>query len=312
MKRKVIQIANSTQLISLPRKWSLQFGIKKGDELEVEEKGSQIIVSTEKGVKNKNVVLDVTDMDRSSIIFYIRSAYRKGYDEIEIHYKRPMTTHLRKDERKKISSIIYEEVYHLIGVEILKQKEDMCVIKDISNSSEKDFDIILRRIFLLLIEMGNDLLEGAKTKNDELLNTIEDRHDNITKLVSYCLRLLNKKGYPDVTQTSILFYIISNLENITDILKWGGRDMTYFKPKFTNDAIKVMDGVIDLIRKYYKIYYKFDTKGASELYELRSSLLTKIKNHKLFSGKELIILNNLAHINEIIVNLTETKMCMHL
>ena len=59
MKRKVIQIANSTQLISLPRKWSLQFGIKKGDELEVEEKGSQIIVSTEKGVKNKKIKITV-------------------------------------------------------------------------------------------------------------------------------------------------------------------------------------------------------------------------------------------------------------
>ena len=35
MKRKVIQIADSTQLISLPRKWSLAHGIKKGDELEI-------------------------------------------------------------------------------------------------------------------------------------------------------------------------------------------------------------------------------------------------------------------------------------
>ena len=30
MKRKVIQIANSTQLISLPRKWVLDHNIKKG------------------------------------------------------------------------------------------------------------------------------------------------------------------------------------------------------------------------------------------------------------------------------------------
>ena len=29
MKRKVIQIANSTQLISLPRKWTIKYGIKK-------------------------------------------------------------------------------------------------------------------------------------------------------------------------------------------------------------------------------------------------------------------------------------------
>ena len=33
MKRRVIQIGNSTQLISLPRKWAQQFGVKKGDEI---------------------------------------------------------------------------------------------------------------------------------------------------------------------------------------------------------------------------------------------------------------------------------------
>ena len=46
MKRKVIQIADSTQLISLPRKWALKYGIKKGDELDVEEQGSNVLVST--------------------------------------------------------------------------------------------------------------------------------------------------------------------------------------------------------------------------------------------------------------------------
>ena len=47
MKRSVIQIANSTQLISLPRKWSLKFNIQKGDELEVEEEGNKLLSKTE-------------------------------------------------------------------------------------------------------------------------------------------------------------------------------------------------------------------------------------------------------------------------
>jgi len=49
MRRKVIQIADSTQLVSLPRKWALKHGIKKGDELNIEEKGSELLVSVEKG-----------------------------------------------------------------------------------------------------------------------------------------------------------------------------------------------------------------------------------------------------------------------
>jgi len=42
MKRRVIQIADSTQLVSLSRKWAIQRGIKKGDELEVKEEGNRV------------------------------------------------------------------------------------------------------------------------------------------------------------------------------------------------------------------------------------------------------------------------------
>ena len=46
MKRKVIQIAESTQLISLPRKWAIENNIRKGDELEIEIKPNSLVVTT--------------------------------------------------------------------------------------------------------------------------------------------------------------------------------------------------------------------------------------------------------------------------
>ena len=41
MRRKVIQIAGSTQLISLPRKWAIRQGIEKGEELNIDEQGNK-------------------------------------------------------------------------------------------------------------------------------------------------------------------------------------------------------------------------------------------------------------------------------
>jgi bifunctional DNA-binding transcriptional regulator/antitoxin component of YhaV-PrlF toxin-antitoxin module len=72
MKRKVIQIAQSTQLISLPRKWAKKFGIKKGDELEVEEKGSSVTVSTSKDIEAEKVTIK--------------------FDETKKFLKRPLST----------------------------------------------------------------------------------------------------------------------------------------------------------------------------------------------------------------------------
>jgi len=43
MKRKVSQIGPATLMVSLPSKWAKQFGVKKGSELEIEEKGNKLL-----------------------------------------------------------------------------------------------------------------------------------------------------------------------------------------------------------------------------------------------------------------------------
>ena len=44
MKRKAIQLANQTLVISMPSKWVKEQGIKKGDEIDVEEKGKRLMI----------------------------------------------------------------------------------------------------------------------------------------------------------------------------------------------------------------------------------------------------------------------------
>ena len=62
MKRKVIQIAGSTQLVSLPRKWAKEHNVRKGDEVDVQENGNTVIVT----VGNLNMVekaeIDITNL----------------------------------------------------------------------------------------------------------------------------------------------------------------------------------------------------------------------------------------------------------
>jgi len=53
-------VANSTQLISLPRKWAQQFNVRKGDELEIEEEGNQLIIKTEGAPDTKEIAVDVS------------------------------------------------------------------------------------------------------------------------------------------------------------------------------------------------------------------------------------------------------------
>ena len=65
MKRKVIQIANSTQLISLPREWAKKYNIKKGDELEIEAKGNKLEICCEKDIELENISINISGLDRN-------------------------------------------------------------------------------------------------------------------------------------------------------------------------------------------------------------------------------------------------------
>jgi len=313
IKRRVIQIANSTQLISLPRKWSVKYGVKKGDELEIEEQGNKLLIGTDKGVDLEKVEIDVTGLDRSSIMYYVRSVYRMGYDEIKVNFSNPTTIHYRLNEKKSIISVIHAEVNRLVGVEIVQQKENFCIIKDLSpNPPLTEFDNILRRIFLLTTDALKDFVEGMVGNNILLVKTFEEKHDTITKFVSYCLRLLNKRGYPQPRKTSYLYHIIASLDRLVDVFKYSARYFIKYKPKLSKETINITVQIEKSIKIYSEFFYKFDLSKVVALYKNREDVLNSIEKlslrSKLTTEKELLLLNDMEHALEILVDLTEARM----
>ena len=302
----------------MPRSWGKKYNIKKGDELEVTESGNKLIIDTQKGFTLNEVTIDVSNLDRTSVLLCVRSAYRKGYDLITLTYSNPLTTHLRIGKEIKVSSIINDEVLRLMGVEVVQQKENMCVIKSILEHSGKDFDTILRRIFILINEMVKDNVEGIKNNNRQLLETMEDRHDNVTRFISYALRLLNKYNYQDQQKIPTMYYLIASLEELVDILKWVARDfLIFFTAKPGAEAIKVTEQIGLIFEKYYDLFYKYEEKKITGLYELRQEIIAKIYNPsnkplKKFTPDELVLLNRMSQINELVVYLTQTKMILEL
>ena len=308
MKRKVIQIADSTQLVSLPRKWALQHGVKKGDELEVKEDGSRIIISTEKGEELGSIEVDITELDRDSLMFLIRCLYYKGYDEMKILFSKPTTVHHKIGKEVTVISSIHEEVNRLNGIEIIQQKDNFCLIKDISEGTIKEFDDVLRRIFLLLEDASKDLLDGAKRGDVVLLDTINEKHDTITKFAAYNLRLLNKFGYTDSNKTSSYSHIISSIDEIIDIIKYSSRYMESNKIKISKEMTPLLEGIHQTLELYINFFYKYDFKKINEMSRGRTEILEKIKKiTKKIPPNEILILTSMEQVLEIIIHMTVTR-----
>lgn len=308
LKRKVIKHGPSTYIISLPVEWVKKHNITKGAELEVTEEGKKVIICSENGEKPLEITVDITGLDRTSIMYIIRSFYRLGYDTVKIIFNKPTTIYQRTGKTINTLSVIHTEVNRLIGYEIIQEGEKHCTIKDLQGISEKDFETILRRIFLLIVDTSRDLLEGINSNNRPLLESIENKHDTITKFVSYCLRLLNKKGFLIQRKASYYYHIIALLDRITDVIKYAAREIIAYNKKLDSQIIQIIDIIVKDIYNYYQLFYEYSNNKITEINTNRYKAekeLKKIPNQ--IKTHEIIIANSMFQILEILLDLVEAR-----
>lgn len=311
MKRKVIQIAGSTHLISLPKAWTEKYGVKKGDELNIEENANKLLISTENDMPLGEIEINITGLDKPSIMHVIRGLYRRGYDTIKIRFDNPLTINHRTKETPSVLSVIHEEVHRLATIEIIQQKENFCIIKEISQTSTKDFDALVRRMFILLSDASKDLANALQTNDQIMLQTIEEKHNSIAKFANYCLRLLNKKGYTDTRKTQIIYNIIGNIDEIADVLKYTAWRAIGYKKKLTAESQEIIKNIDKSIQTYYDLFYNFEISKINQLSENREKIKSKIAiMTKSAPQQDILILVTMAYALEIILHITGARLSL--
>jgi phosphate uptake regulator len=311
MRRKVVKHGPSTLIISLPVKWTKQYGITRGSELDVEEKGKTLLVSTESHAEPRRIEVDVSKLDRTSIIFYIRSLYRRGYSEIKVNFNKNTVYHFRVGKDVNVISIIHEEVNRLIGMEIIEQRGNFCIIKEITESSEKEFDSIFRKVFFQLEGAFEDMISSLEKNDLSTLSTIEEKHDTITKFVSYCIRLLNQGKLNSPENSPQFYHILISVDVIADIFKYFCRDVIDSKHAFRKDSIRILNEMLKLIGIYSKMQFKFDATLAWDLQNSRDAIKKKLQNSLMEKPDDFVFINYLSPIMEILRIMTETTLsCM--
>lgn len=314
--RKLISFGKTSYVMSLPKSWVIKNNLKKGDLIGLEEKEGNLMLNpkiNDSEDKPQEIEICLDGLDRTSIMYLIRSVYRKGYDIIKIRFNDQICTHYRTGEKKKIISVIHEEVNRLVGVEIVEQKEKLSIVRSISEPSAKEFETVLRRLFLLLMDASQDLLTGVKSNDKALIGTIDEKHNTISKFSSYCLRIINKgKLSNNQKNTYFLYHIIASLDKITDILKYSARKILDYKKPLKKETINVLEQIIESWRNYYDIFYKFDINKVDILSRNRDDVKIKIKklSKNIIPNEESLILGDMKNSLEILLDLTEAKMSL--
>jgi len=271
MKRKTIQLAHKTLVISLPAKWVKQCEIKKGDELEVEEIKNTLKISISQRVKTNKQNVEAKDWERL-LERYLISLYQKGVTEFEIRYN-------SADMFKKIQIASSQ----LVGFETVEQSQGRLILRDITGPSEEKFKVVFRRLFLLVLDMLQEGISAMKINNKKEIETLIVKDIEINKFANFCLRKLNKGDVMDEEKARVYYFLCILLEKIADGFK------EILNRKITKQQLAYLEEINQLLRLCYDFTITPSPNKALDI----SAQYDKIKSRNLMpelkSLTELII-----------------------
>ena len=334
MKRRIIKQGHNTLTITLPSNWAKKFNIKAGEEINLSEENNGLFISTEKRDGARKTEIDISGLDVPLIWKFFMAAYREGYDEITVkfnpnevygHAYKYFDSHTLDQKYKKIQhgrtplETIQEITNRFIGFEIIEHHKNYCIIKDLSEITSKEFDSSLRRVFLLILQMGEEMLEAIKENNPRVVAHTHDIDINVDKFHDYCIRVLNKTLNKETRKSNLYFATLFTLELIGDEFKNIARHlMEDMKGRKLNNLLQLGEMAVEQLNKYYDLFYNFTkektnaiSKQDIEIYFYYPKLYKKKPNKKSdLSDEELEIFNHFRRITRHVNTLTELRIEM--
>ena len=298
MKRKVIQLAGKTFVVSLPIKWVRKYGVKKGDELEVKDLASSIIFSTKKEFEIKKTSVDITKTNERTIRWLLSSMHKKGYDEIELFYNDPKKT--------KVIQELIKDLF--VGFAIVHQGNKRCVLRSISHDQDKEFDNILRRAWLVTISLAEGAADYIKEGQQKYMKELIMLEKTNNQLTNFCERTLNKKGHLDYSKTCFYYVIVWNLEKIADDYKYICELLSANNAKISKESLAYFKETTEYLRAYYELFYSFKLEQLNNLNDKKKELL--VKGHKLVSAKKGTEATMLNYLTSTVMRITDFSASM--
>ena len=276
VKRKVIKQGHNTLTITIPSDWAQRFNLKAGDEIDLAERDNGLFISTEASDDSKQTVIDMKGLDLPTLWKYFMAVYREGYSEVKVEfdpdelYDNPYkfysahTLDSKYGKRSKQHSpieAINVMLNRFIGFAVIDTHKDYCIIKNMGEVSSKEFNSSLRRVFLLIQQMGEEINSCLKNGRTNHLNHAHDIDINIDKFHDYCIRVLNKTGFQDVKKSHLMFSTIYILELIGDEFKRAAHHILVdMKGKSFENIAPLAKMVIDQVESFYDFFYNFERK----------------------------------------------------
>ncbi|HTW77548.1 MAG TPA: PhoU domain-containing protein [Thermoplasmata archaeon] len=176
--RKLQLAGGSTYLVSLPKRWVLDAGLKPGDTLFVDSESDGSVSVRHKPEERppvrKKVFEERGEDSRDHLLRKLIGAYIGGFGLIEVQFtpdKGPFVRHVARDFCRLV-----------IGPEVIEEGRTNLTIQDLSDPSELSAEKCLRRMHLIVRAMLEDAILALQNGNGSLAHDVELRDQDVDRL----------------------------------------------------------------------------------------------------------------------------------
>ncbi len=301
MKRKVNKIGPSTLMVSLPSKWAKGQGIKAGDEIELTEEESRVIISKETVPKKLEINIDLSD---SGVMLNrtIAAIYKSGFDYARITYNTPQ-------ELEVIQNTVYRSCH---VYEIMNVKENVVEIKAISELDQNQFKQVLRKMAQAFITIAKESYDAVKARDYKNLENLPLKDQTVDRHTDFCRRVINRGGQTGYKLTAPLYVIVEETEIAADIFKTIIKDIIKNNSILRQELLQLFQDIIVMIERLYDLLFDFNIQKVKSFGTLEVKIRKEIEKLCSAGGSNILVLAYLINLFETVFEMKSALLTMHL
>ena len=248
--RKIQYTGRSSYIISLPKHWITDLGLKRGDQIRISKSGSTNLILYPPNVQPKTAHVEAATIEidsneeSHSITRKLISLYFMGFKTIHI---KPKTGRLKPSQRSHIKESVRRI---LMGSEIISDSSTKITIQVLINLLELTVEGAFKRMVHLAKSVSKDALLAVQENNKELATEVTNMDDEIDRFGFYIIRqlkiaiqndhILKEIGFENAKSCLGYRVLVKCIERMGDHAVLIARDVLEFEKPIDNEAIVVL------------------------------------------------------------------------
>jgi len=299
--RKIQFTGKSSYIVSLPKEWIMDLGLKQGDQVTIVRQGTSTLQITPskrhaKVIETEDATFEINPDDESAVIVRkLVSLYFLGFKTINV---KPKSGRLKPSQRFAVKDAVKRV---LMGTEIIADSTDGITIQVLINLFELSIDGAFKRMLLIAKSMQNDALLALEEANFDLANEVINSDDEVDRFSFYIIRqlkiaiqnehMLKDMGFENARSCLGYRVIVKNIERVGDHAVGIAKDLLEFKKpvrksvmveirEMSNFSLSVLDeACLSLFKKDF-IQAEFAIQKSAEITKYEKKVLESIKSLK--------------------------------